>query len=92
MDGIVSVIRKIVLGIAVFGSGLMIGCASTNSHAIEKFFNMEYLDSDLMNWTGSFYLYEDEETHVEYIVYYNNGYVSITPRYDADGKLYINRK
>lgn len=52
---------------------------------------MEYLDSDLMNWTGEFYLYEDEETHVEYIVHYNNGYVSITPRYNADGSLYVNQ-
>lgn len=75
--------------LAVFVSGLVIGCATTESEASNTSgFNMEYIDSDLINWVGDFYLYEDTETHVEYLVYNNNGYIAITPRFNADGSLY----
>ena len=85
-------IRKIVLVVAVFVSGLLIGCTSTNSQAVDiGTFNMEYLESDLINWVGDFYLYEDTETHVEYLVYkYGSEGIAITPRYNADGSLYVN--
>ena len=52
-------------------------------------FNMEYIESDLINWAGEFYLYYDEETGVEYIAYKYNDGCSITPRLNADGSLYI---
>lgn len=36
-----------------------------------------------------FYLYEDTETHIQYIVYKDNSKIAITPRYlKADGTLY----
>lgn len=76
--------------LAVFISGLMIGCATTESEASDTSgFNMEYIDSDLINWVGDFYLYEDTETHVEYMVYkWGSEGIAITPRYNADGSLY----
>ena len=76
---------------AVFLSGLLIGCTETRSQAVEySSFNMDYLESDLINWIGDFYLYEDSETHVEYIIYkYNREGIAITPRYRADGSLFI---
>lgn len=52
-------------------------------------FNMEYIESDTLNWAGSFYLYYDEETGVEYIAYKYDTGCSITPRLNADGSLYI---
>lgn len=52
---------------------------------------MEYLESDLVNWVGDFYLYEDTETHVEYLIYkWEREGIAITPRYNADGSLYVN--
>lgn len=83
-------IKRIALVLAVFISGLMIGCATTESEASDTSgFNMEHISSDLINWVGDFYLYEDTETHVEYIVYIDGSTgVAITPRYNADGSLY----
>lgn len=80
--------KKIILVLAVFVSGLVIGCATTSNAGSPPVFNMEYIDSDLINWVGDFYLYEDTETHVEYLVYNNSDYIAITPRYNADGSLY----
>lgn len=79
---------------AVFLSGLLIGCTTTESSAGSSLgFNMEYIESDLVNWVGDFYLYEDTETHVEYMIYRLGGGegIAITPRYNADGSLYIKK-
>ena len=77
--------------LAVFISGLVIGCATTESKAeIKSSFNMEYIESDLINWVGDFFLYEDTETHVEYMVYKDSSTgIAITPRYNADRSLYV---
>lgn len=81
--------KKIILVLAVFVSGLVIGCATTSNAGNPPVFNMEYIDSDLINWVGDFYLYEDTETHVEYMVYkWGSEGIAITPRYNADGSLY----
>lgn len=82
-------IKKILLVMGVFLSGLLIGCTTTSSGATD-YFNMDYLGSDLVNWVGDFYLYEDTQTHVEYIVYMNDGNVAITPRLKASGQPYLN--
>lgn len=84
----VNSIKRIVLILAVFVSGLLIGCTSNNSQAASHDFNMDYLESDLVNWAGEFYLYEDRETHVEYIVFELRDSIAITPRYTHEGKLY----
>lgn len=79
---------------AVFLSGLLIGCTETRSQAVDySSFDMDYLESDLINWVGDFYLYEDRETHVEYLVFrYTGDGIAITPRYNADGSLYIHKR
>ena len=89
----VSHIKKIVLVGAVFLSGLLIGCTTTESSAGSSLgFNMEFIEADLINWVGDFYLYEDSETHVEYMVYKDGTTgIAITPRYNADGSLYIKK-
>lgn len=90
-------IRKIALALAVFVSGLMIGCADTTSKASDKVvfskFSMEHVDTDLVSWVGDFYIYADQETGVEYIVLQKNeNMLCITPRYKADGSLYTKEK
>lgn len=51
---------------------------------------MEHIESDFINWVGDFYLYEDTETHVEYMVYKDSPTgIAITPRYNADRSLYV---
>lgn len=78
---------------AVFASGFMIGCADTTSEASDKVafskFSMKHIDTDLVSWVGDFYLYRDQETGVEYIVLSSEKGVSITPRYDSEGKIYV---
>ena len=66
----------------------MIGCGS-ETLAETNDFNMEYIDSDLVNWVGDFYLYEDTETGIEYIVYKEGESVAITPRLNTSGAPYI---
>ena len=84
----VKIIKKIVLGLALLVSGFVIGCGS-ETLAETNDFNMEYIDSDLVNWVGDFYLYEDTETGVEYIVYKINDNIAITPRLNTSGAPYI---
>lgn len=76
---------------AVFVSGLLIGCTAKNVAASGSF-EMEYIESDLVNWVGDFYLYVDKQTDVEYIVYTTSEGVGITPRYNLDGTIYIREK
>lgn len=86
--------KRMIACLVIFASGFMIGCADTTSEASDKVafskFSMEHVDTDLVNWVGDFYLYADKETGVEYIVIQNseNG-IGITPRYKADGSLYV---
>lgn len=86
--------KKIIILLALLIVVIFAGCSGSvnadNSVPIEiesEKFEMDYITSDMFNWVGSFYLYEDKETTVEYIVFDNNGYISITPRYNADGTL-----
>lgn len=80
-------IKKTILAVALVVSGFLIGCGSDVVASIG--FNMDYIASDLVNWSGSFYLYEDQETRVEYIVYTNSDNIAITPRLKSDGSLYL---
>lgn len=84
----VRIIKRIVLSLALLVSGFVIGCGS-GTRAEDNGFNMEYLGSDLINWVGDFYLYEDEETGVEYIVYTTDKGAAITPRLYTNGTPYI---
>ena len=84
----VRIIKRIVLSLALLVSGFVIGCGS-GTRAEDNGFNMEYIDSDLVNWVGDFYLYEDTETGVEYIVYKVGESVAITPRLYTNGTPYI---
>lgn len=84
----VKIIKRIVLSLALLVSGFVIGCGS-ETLAETNDFNMEYIDSDLVNWVGDFYLYEDTETGVEYIVYIDGESVAITPRLNTSGAPYI---
>lgn len=85
-------IKKILLVSAVFVSGLMIGCTASESAASGlKMFDMEYMDSDLVNWVGDFYLYKDKETGVEYLVFKTTDGVGICPRYKNDIEVYVEK-
>ena len=80
-------IKKLILIIAVFLSGLLIGCTNDVSMAGNRF-DMEYIQSDLINWVGEFYLYRDNQTGVHYLVFKEGDSIAITPRYNSDGTLY----
>ena len=69
---------------AVFVSGLMIGCATTS--VASDFFYMKYEYHDFGS-EGDFYLYTDSQTAVQYIVITNSDGIGITPRYNSDGSL-----
>ena len=84
--------KKIIVLLALLVITVFVGCSGSvnadNSIPVEsEKFEMDLVDQDIVNWVGDCYLYEDKETTVEYIVFYNSGYVSITPRYNADGTL-----
>ena len=84
--------KRIIVLIALLVVVICVGCSGSvnadNSIPVEVHkFDMDFVESDMINWVGDFYLYEDKETTVEYIIFTNNGYVSITPRYNADGSL-----
>lgn len=58
--------------------------SATSSNYVQ--FNMEKIAND---WIDNLYLYEDTETHIQYIVYMKGDTVAITPRYlKDDGTLY----
>ena len=75
---------------AVFVSGLLIGCATEDVAAVGSF-DMEYIESDLVNWVGDFYLYKDKETGVEYLVFKTTDGVGICPRYRSDIEVYVEK-
>ena len=83
----VNTIKRIALAVALFVSGLLIGCASTNSQAISvSNFDLEYENYDMV-LDGIAKLYTDTETGVEYIVLVSSHEgIAITPRYNADGR------
>ena len=76
-------IATIILAIAL----VFVGCSEPDeSNVVAKsYFTMEKIDSD---W--GWYIYEDTETHIQYILYKDSdGHCAITPRYErADGLLY----
>ena len=78
--------KKIVLVLAVFISGLMIGCATTS--VVSNLFDMQY-ESCNFALAGEFYLYTDVSTGVQYIVLDSSDGIGITPRYNADGSLVV---
>lgn len=84
--------KRIIILLTLLIVVIFVGCSGSvnadNSIPVEvNKFEMDYITSDMFNWVGDFYLYEDKETMVEYIVFNNNGYISITPIYNADGTL-----
>lgn len=64
---------------------IIAGCAEPGKSTVSAksgTFDMEKIDSD---WIDNFQLYEDTETHIQYIVYKKGETVAISPRY-----LYMN--
>lgn len=53
-----------------------------------KKFDMDYVSSDYRYASRHFVEYRDVETGVHYITIYSNG-ISMCPRYNADGTLYV---
>lgn len=66
-----------------------VGCNNENStvsasDVVE--FDMKELSDD---WLDDFYLYEDKETHIQYILYKDNSNAALCPRYyGINGALY----
>lgn len=89
--------KRVLIALAVFGSGFLIGCTSSESVASESVtsdlqkFDMEYVGADLVNGVGDFYLYKDKETGVEYLVFKTTDGVGICPRYEDWNSVYIER-
>lgn len=82
-----------ILALALALSSMLLGCraaavATTQNHP-DSVFSMELVDD-----CGSFSVYQDMETGVQYIVYDewkvlgNRWIFGIVPRYNADGTLY----
>ena len=78
--------KRIALVVAVFLSGLVIGCATTIKAS--DLFDMSY-ESCNFALVGQFYLYTDTSTGVQYIVVDTTNGTGITPRYNADGSLVV---
>ena len=83
--------KKILLGIIVILTVLIVGCGSANevhSSTSSTRFELEYLGE-----SEDVEEYRDSETGVHYLLYSETiyGYTSsgICPRYNADGSLYV---
>lgn len=83
---VVLLITAVVFGV-LFATIAGCGNAEVSAGSVSySTFDMEKIGSD---WMNGFYIYEDIETHVQYIVYERGEAVAITPRYfDYHGTLY----
>lgn len=74
--------RKTILIISCIAIGFMAGCGVNTKAEHDKEFSSR-------NITYGMDIIKDKVTGVEYIKFCNgNGFVTITPRYNADGTLY----
>lgn len=80
--------KKIVAVAALFLA--LCGCGTTaaaGGNAAYDNFSMEEVADE-----GSFEVYQDMETGVQYIVFWHDYKFGITPRYNADGSLYCGKE
>ena len=80
--------KKMIVVAALFLA--LCGCgtsaAASEQDSWDNDFQMERIADE-----GSFEVYQDQETGVQYIVFWHN-YFGITPRYNADGSLYCGKE
>lgn len=82
---------KVVVLFLVLLAFVLGSCSSTTTSAIDDFedskFDVIEVDENRRFLT---FILLDEETGVEYLaVYLKNGNISVTPRYNSDGSLYV---
>ncbi len=71
-------------------AGFIVGCASETTHASNNNNNFEIKYENDKISRQFIYITIDKETGVNYIIASHiDGGISITPRYNADGTLYI---
>lgn len=83
--------RKIKIVVMAIAMALTVcSCGPINANA-EYYWQTDYFYMDYVTFDGDFKMYKDVETGVQYIVYKDDrfGSVSIVPRYKADGTLYV---
>ena len=81
--------KKIVAVAALFLA--LCGCGASAAAGEQDSWDNEFQ----MEWVadeGSFEVYQDQETGVQYIVFWSGYKFGITPRYNADGSLYCGKE
>ena len=84
--------KKIIISTLLVGTGMGLGCATSRDvSATGNELEIQYIES---RQDISSYILTDNETNVQYIVIRDTieGGISITPRLDKNGKLYIKNK
>ena len=71
--------------LALCGCGT--SAATSEQDSWDNDFQMEWIADE-----GSFEVYQDQETGVQYIVFWHGYKFGITPRYNADGSLYSGKE
>ena len=78
---------KTIIILFVFAiAGFIFGCATTTTQASNNTFEIKYENS---NADKTIYTTVDTETGVNYIIACSGKGISIIPRYNADGSLYV---
>ena len=82
-------LKTIIIACIFTVAGIIVGCASTTTHASDnKNFEIKY-ENDRVSY--HIYTTVDKETGVNYIIASHGDCISIIPRYNADGSLYISK-
>ena len=76
--------KMIALAALIFAlCGCGTSAAASEQDSWDNDFRMDWISDE-----GSFEVYQDRETGVQYIVFWHSYGFGITPRYNADGTLY----